>query len=168
MQNRSGIIRTTGIIALVMVVVVIAWYLLEAASGGWVSSVPQKAAAELQNIANNGGLYLGFLSVDILYNLGYFVLGALFYLIFSSFSRTLALFGGLGYVTTGAIWLMLDRPACAYYPLALEYSRTSGAGAAAIAERAAQLGLWADYSMAIPAILLALGVICFGVLIIRS
>jgi hypothetical protein len=168
MQNRSGTVRTAGIIALVFVVVVIAWYLLEGFSGGWVSSVPQQAAIDLQNIANNGGLYLGFLSIDILYNLGYFALGALFYLIFCSFNRPLALFGGLGFVTTGAIWLMMDRPAFAVYQLAIEYSNASGTAAGAVADRAAQLALWGDYSMAIPAILLALGTLCFGVVIIRS
>jgi len=168
MQNRSGIIRTTGIIALVFVVVVIVWYLLEGFGGGWVSSVSQNAAIDLQNIANNRGLYLGFLSIDILYNLGIFALGALFYLIFRSFNRSLALFGGLGFVTTGAIWLMMDRPAFAMYQLALEYSAASGTAAGAIAEKAAQLALWGDYSEAIPAILLALGLFCFGVVIIRS
>jgi hypothetical protein len=168
MQNRSGIIRTTGIIALVFIVVVIAWYVLEGFVGGWVSSVPQQAAIDLQNIANSGGLYLGFMGVDILYNLGIFALGALFYLIFCSFNRSLALFGGLGFVTTGAIWLMMDRPDFAMYQLALDYSAASGTTAAAIADKAAQLALWADYSMAIPSILMALGVFCFGVLIIRS
>jgi small-conductance mechanosensitive channel len=168
MQNRSGLIRTTGIIALAFVAVVIVWYLLEAFSGGWVSSLPQKAAMDLQNIANNRGLYLGYLGVDILYNLGIFALGALFYLIFCSYYRTLALFGGLGFVTTGAIWLMMDRPAFAMHQLALEYSAASGAAAGAIAEKAAQLALWGAYSMAVPAILLALGLFCFGVLIIRS
>jgi hypothetical protein len=168
MQNRSGIIRTTGIIALAFVVVVIVWYLLEGFSGGWVSSVPQKAAIDLENIANNRGLYLGFLSIDILYNLGIFALGALFYLVFSSFSRSLALFGGLGFVTTGAIWLMLDRPAFAVYQLALEHSAASGTAAGAIVDKAVVLALWGAYSQAIPAILLALGLFCFGVVIIRS
>jgi hypothetical protein len=168
MQNKSGIIRTTGIIALAFVVVVIVWYLLEAFSGGWVSSVPQKAAIDLQNIANNRGLYLGFLSIDILYNLGILALGALFYLILCSFHRALALFGGLGFVTTGALWLMLDRPAFAVYQLALEYSATSDTAASAIVDKAALLALWGAYSQAIPAILLALGLFCFGVVIIRS
>lgn len=168
MQDRSGIIRTTGIIALAFVVVVIAWYLLESSSGGWVSSVPDKAAAGLANIANNRGLYLGFLSVDILYNLGIFALGALFYLVFSPFSRPLALFGGLGFVTTGAIWLMLDRPAFAVYQLALDYSAASGAAAGAIVDKATVLALWGAYSQAVPAILLALGLFCFGAVIIRS
>ena len=168
MQNRSGIIRTTGIIALVFVVVVIVWYLLEGFVGGWVSSVPKQAAIDLQNIANNRGLYLGFMGVDILYNLGIFALGALFYLVFCSFNRPLALFGGLGFVTTGAIWLMMDRPDFAMYQLALDYSAASGTTAGAIADKAAQLALWGDYSMAIPSILMALGVFCFGVVIIRS
>ena len=168
MQNRSGIIRTTGIIALVFIFVVIVWYLLEGFGGGWVSSIPQKAAIDLQNIANNRGLYLGFLSIDILYNLGYFALGALFYLIFCSFNRSLALFGGLGFVTTGAIWLMMDRPAFAVYQLALEYSATSSTTAGDLVDKATQLALWANYSQAIPAILLALGLFCFGVVIIRS
>jgi len=168
MQNRSDIIRTTGIIALVFIVVAIAWYLLEGFVGGWVSSVPQQAAIDLQNIANNRGLYLGFMSVDILYNLGIFALGALFYLVFCSFNRPLALLGGLGFVTTGAIWLMMDRPDLAVYQLALNYSAASGTTAGAIADKAAQLALWGDYSMAIPSILMALGVFCFGVVIIRS
>ena len=168
MQNRSGIIRTTGIIALVFIFVVIVWYLLDRFGGAWGISVPQQAAIDLQSSANNRGLYLGFLSIDILYSLGIFALGALFYLIFCSFNRSLALFGGLGFVTTGAIWLMMDRPAFAVYQLALEYSAASGTATNAIAEKAAQLALWGDYSQAIPAILLALGLFCFGVVIIRS
>jgi hypothetical protein len=168
MYNRSGIIRTAGIIALVFIVIAITWSILEGFVGGWVSSIPQQAAIYLQNIANKGGLYLGYMGIDILYNLGIFALGALFYLVFRSFNRPLALFGGLGFITTGAIWLMLDRPDLAVYKLAMDYSAASGSAAGAIADRAAQLALWADYSMAIPSILMALGVFCFGVLIIRS
>ena len=168
MQNKSGIIRVTGIIALVFIVVAIVWYLLYEFAVGWVSSNPQQAASDLRAIAGNQGQYLGVISVDILYNLGLLALGALFYLIFRSFSRPLALFGGLGFITTGVIWLVLDMPSLAQYQLALDYSAASGAAASAIAERAAELSLWGDYSYAIVAILLAIGLFSFGVVIIRS
>ena len=168
MQNRSGIIRTTGIIALVFVLVAIVWYVLDRFGGAWGISIPQQAAIDLQSIANNRGLYLGFLSVDILYSFGIFALGALFYLIFCSFNRSLALFGALGFVTAGVIWLMMDSPAFAVYQLALQYSAVSGTTAGDIVDKATQLDLWGNYSQAIPAILLALGLFCFGALIIRS
>jgi hypothetical protein len=167
-QNKSGTIKATGIIALVFIVVAFAWYLFRQFAVGWVSSAPQQAAADLQAIAGKPGQYLGFLSVDILYNLGIFVLGALLYLIFRSFNRSLALFGGLGFITTGVLWLILDMPGFAQYKLALDYSAASGAAASAIAVRAADLSLWGDYSSVITAILMAIGLFSFGVLIIRS
>jgi len=168
MENRSGIIRATGIIALAFVVVVIVWYVLYGFSGAWGISIPQQAAIDLQSIANNRGLYLGFLSTDILYSLGIFALGALFYLIFRSFNRSLALFAGLGFITTGVIWLMMDSPAFAVYQLALEYSAASSTTAGALVDKATELGLWGNYAQAIPAILLALGLFCFGTVIIRT
>ncbi|MFC1904510.1 DUF4386 family protein [Chloroflexota bacterium] len=168
MQNKSGVIRATGIIALVLVIIAIAWYLLEEFSGGWVSSDLQRVANDLQAIAGNRGQYLGFMSVDILYNLGIIALGALFYLIFRSFNRSLALFGGLGFIITGAMWLMLDIPGFAQYQLALDYSVASGAAASAIVERAAELSFWIDYSNAITSILMAISLFSFGVVIIRS
>jgi len=168
MKNKSGIIRTTGIIALAFIVVVIVWYVLERFSGAWGINIPQQAAIDLQSISNNRGLYLGFLSMDILYSFGIIALGALFYLIFCSFNRTLALFGALGFVTTGVIWLAMDSPAFAVYQLALQYSAAVGTTAGDIVDKATQLDLWGNYAQAIPAILLASGLFCFGALIIRS
>ena len=168
MRNKSGIIRTTGILALVFIIVAIIWYLLVEFAIGWVSSDPQQAANDLQDIAGNRGQYLGFMSIDILYNLGIFTLGALLYLIFRSFSRSFALFGGLAFITTGAMWLMLDMPGFAQYQLALDYSVASGAAASAILEKTAALSLWGDYSHPITSTLMAIGLFSFGVVIIRS
>ncbi len=168
MQNKSGTIRATGIIALIFVAAAIAWEILSRTMGGWISSVPQQAAADMQAISSNPGEYLGFLSVDVLYNLGIFVLGALFYLIFRSFNRSLALFGGLGLATTGLIWLILDIPGFAQYHLVLDYSVARGAAAGAIVEKAADLSLWGNYSRVITDTLMAIGLWSLGILIIRS
>jgi hypothetical protein len=47
MQNKSGTIKATGIIALVFIVVAIAWYLFRHFGVTWVSSAPQQAAVDL-------------------------------------------------------------------------------------------------------------------------
>ena len=168
MQNKSGTVRAAGIIALLFFVTTVAWNLLRQLALGWISSDPQQAAADMQAIVANQGQYLGFVSVDILCNLGIFALGALFYLIFRSFNRSLALFGGLGFMAAGIVWLILDMPGLAQYKLALDYSASSGAAASAIAQRGADLSLWGNYSFAIASILIAIGLLSFGLVIIRS
>jgi hypothetical protein len=168
MRNRSGTVIAAGIIALIFFLVVIAWELLSRITPGWISSDLLQAADGLQEIGANPGLYLGFLSVDVLYNLGIFALGALLYLIFSSFSRSLALFGALGFIVTGAIWLILDMQGFAHYRLALDYTAAAGAAASGIVERAAVLSLWGNYSRVVTDALMAIGLLSFGILIIRS
>jgi hypothetical protein len=168
MPNKSGTVISTGIISLIFILVAIAWELLARFTVGWISSVPQQAASDLRSIAANPGLYLGFLSVDVLYNLGIFALGALFYLIFRSFNRSLALFGALGFITTGLIWLILDMQGFAQYQLALDLSTAGASAASGIVQRAADLSLWSAYSRIITDSLMAIGLLSFGALIIRS
>jgi hypothetical protein len=168
MQNRSGTVKAAAIITLLFIAVAVVWSILKYSGVIWVSSDIQKAVTDLQNIAAHKEQFLGFLSVDIIYNFGIFALGALFYLIFSPHNRALALFGGLGFISVGVLWLMMDMSSFAQFQLALDYSSASGAAANAIAVRAADQSLLSEYSNPITSIFMAISLFSFAVLIIRS
>ena len=164
MKSKLDVVRLAGILSLLFIIVTIVWYLMVF----WPTSDPQRIGEDLQKIANSPAQYLGFIAVDILYSLAIFALGGLFYLIFRSHSRSLALFGLLGFCTTGVMWMIMDIPALAIYPLAKEYVVASGATANTLANNAALLSLWGSYSDPIVCTFYGIGLLAFGFLIARS
>ena len=164
MKSKFDVVRLAGILSLLFIIVTIVWYLMVF----WPTSDPQRIGEDLQKIANSPAQYLGFIAVDILYSLAIFALGGLFYLMFQSRSRYLALFGLLGFFATGIMWMMIDIPALAIYSVAKEYVVTSGANANALANSAALLSLWGSYSDPIVCTFYGIGLLAFGFLIARS
>jgi len=166
MQNGNSLRKLAGIICLIFVVSEVGWYLT--GRWGWVSSDLAQVGKDLLNIADNPAKYLAHIGFDIVYNLSIFLLGALFYLMFRKTNRALALFGGLGFLCTGFLWLFMDMSTLAQYHLAIDYANASGATASAIALRAADLSLAYDSSAPITSMFYAMGFISFGILIVRS
>lgn len=155
--SRSGNIRLAGILCLVLSAVVIGMHLLES-----------HRFEDLQGIVDSGGKYLGSITLFILHELILIAVGALFYLIFRRHNPSLALFGLIGILGTGFLWLVWDFPVYSFYYLAQEYSAATGAAADSIAQRAADMSSAFDFPYIIDYSLLSLGFIALGALILRT
>lgn len=122
----------------------------------------------LMKIADDSGRFATAIIFDIASNLLFIPLAAALYLVFRSHDRNLALLGSVGFLAAAGLWLTGDMIMIALQTLAQDYAAATGVQAAAVLISARPIGLMLDAAFVMGGTGLALGVLSYGLLVIRT
>ncbi len=168
MSSKRGIERFSGILLLLMLVTSILGGVFASAVGTDYNVPADEVGAVLKLVADNQGLHQAEIGFDLASFVILVALSGALYLIFSPHHRLLALLGALGLAAGGIILAIHDIFWFVFPSVAKEFVSASGSQADVLLEIGRVIMLTANWGLSVGIAFMGLGMLAYGVLMIRS
>ena len=168
MSSKRGIERFSGILLLLMLVTSILGGVFASAVGTDYNVPADEVGAVLELVADNQGLHQTEIGFDLASFVILVALSGALYLVFSPHHRLLALLGALGLAAGGIILAIHDIFWFVFPSVAKDFVSASGSQADVLLEIGRVIMLTANWGLSVGIAFMGLGMLAYGVLIIRS
>ena len=168
MSSQKGIERFSGILLLLIVVTSVAAVAFASSVGTDYNVPADEVATVLELVADNIGLHQAEIGFDLASYIILVALSGALYLIFSPHHRLLAMLGTLGLATGGMILAVHDIFWFVFPSVAKDFVSASGSQADVLLEIGRTIMLTANWGLSVGITFMGLGILAYGVLMIRS
>lgn len=168
MSSKKGIERFSGILLLLIVVTSVAGAAFASGVGTDYNVPADEVAAVLELVADNQGLHQAEIGFDLASFVILVALSGALYLVFSPHHRLLALLGTLGLAAGGMILAVHDIFWFVFPSVAKDFVSASSSQADVLLEIGRIIMLTANWGLSVGITFMGLGILAYGVLMIRS